>query len=38
MKPARSRSERFAMALVIAGITVVWSGITWAAVLQLIAR
>jgi hypothetical protein len=38
MKPVRSRAERCAMALVIAGITAVWSGIVWAAALQLIAR
>ena len=32
----RSRSERCAMALVMAGILVVWSGIAWAAIVQLI--
>jgi hypothetical protein len=32
----RSRGERWAMALVVAGIAVVWSGIAWAALMQLI--
>ena len=34
----RSTSERYAMAIVIAGVTAVWTGIAWAVVLQLIAR
>jgi hypothetical protein len=34
----RSRGERYSMALVMAGIIVVWSGIAWAAVVQLIAQ
>lgn len=38
MTPARSGGERCAMMLVVAGISVVWSGIAWAAVVQLIAR
>ena len=38
MKPMRSKAERYAMELVFAGITAVWSGIVWAAALQLIAR
>jgi hypothetical protein len=37
MTPMRSRSERCAMALVMAGILVVWSGVAWAA-LALIAQ
>ena len=32
-----SRGERCAMVLVVAGISVVWSGIAWAAIVQLIA-
>jgi hypothetical protein len=36
MTPMTSRGERWAMALVVAGITVVWSGIAWAALMQLI--
>ena len=38
MKPMRSKAERYAMALVFAGITAVWSGIVWTTALQLIAR
>ena len=38
MTPMRPRSERCAMALVMAGIAVVWSGIAWAAIVQLIAQ
>jgi hypothetical protein len=38
MKSVRSTSERCAMAIVITGVTAVWSGIAWAVVLQLIAR
>jgi hypothetical protein len=38
MKSARSTGECCAMAIVIAGITVVWAGIAWTTVLQLIAR
>ena len=34
----RSRSERYAMAMVMAGILVVWSGVAWAAIVQLIAH
>jgi hypothetical protein len=34
----RSSGERWAQALVIAGIAVVWSGIGWAAIVQLIVR
>jgi hypothetical protein len=36
MTPMRSRGERCAMALVVTGIAVVWSGIAWAALVQLI--
>jgi hypothetical protein len=32
-----SRGERCAMVLVVSGISVVWSGIAWAAIVQLIA-
>jgi hypothetical protein len=32
----KSRGERCAMALVISGILVVWSGVAWAAIVQLI--
>ena len=32
----RSRSERCAMALVMSGILVVWSGVAFAAIVQLI--
>jgi hypothetical protein len=32
----KSRGERWAMALVVTGIAVVWSGIAWAALVQLI--
>ena len=38
MKPMRSKAERYAMALVFAGISAVWSGIVWTTALQLIAR
>ena len=38
MTPIKSRSERCAMALVTAGILVVWSGVAWAAIVQLIAH
>jgi hypothetical protein len=38
MKSVRSTSERYARALVMAGVIAVWSGIVGAAVLQLIAR
>jgi hypothetical protein len=38
MKSARSTGECCAMAIVIAGVTAVWGGIAWTAVLQLIAR
>jgi hypothetical protein len=34
----RSRSERCAMALVMSGIFVVWSGVAFAAIVQLIAH
>jgi hypothetical protein len=34
----RSKAERYAMALVLAGITAIWSGIVWTTALQLIAR
>jgi hypothetical protein len=36
MTQMRSSGERWAMALVVAGIAVVWSGIAWAALVQLI--
>jgi hypothetical protein len=36
MKPMKSRSEICAKALVTAGMSVVWSGIAWAAIAQLI--
>ena len=36
MTTMRSRSERCAMALVMTGIAVVWSGIACAAIVQLI--
>ena len=36
MTQMRSRGERCAMALVMAGIAVVWSGIACAAIVQLI--
>ena len=32
----RSRGERYAMALVMSGILVVWSGVAFAAIVQLI--
>jgi hypothetical protein len=32
-----SRGERCAMALVVAGISVVWCGVAWAAIVQMIA-
>jgi hypothetical protein len=35
--PARSVRERISMAVVVAGLTVVWSGIAWAAIRHLIA-
>jgi hypothetical protein len=38
MKSVKSTNERYAKALVMAGVTAVWSGIAWAAVLQLIVR
>jgi hypothetical protein len=38
MTPTRPSSERCAMALVMAGILVVWSGVAWAAIVQLIAQ
>ena len=38
MKPMRSKAERYAMALVFAGITAVWGGIVWTTAVQLIAR
>ena len=31
------RGERWAMVLVVTGISVVWSGIAWAAIVRLIA-
>ena len=34
----KSKGERCAMALVMAGILVVWSGVAWAAIVQLIAQ
>jgi hypothetical protein len=34
---ARSVHERISMAVVVAGLTVVWSGIAWAAIRHLIA-
>lgn len=36
MTAMRSRGEAWAMTLVMAGIAVVWSGIAWAALVQLI--
>jgi hypothetical protein len=36
MTPMRSSGERWAQVLVIAGIAVVWSGIGWAAIVQLL--
>jgi hypothetical protein len=38
MTSKRSRGERWAKALVMAAISVVWSGIAWAAIGQLIAQ
>jgi hypothetical protein len=38
MTPMRSRGEHCAMALVVSGILVVWSGIAWAAIVQLVAQ
>lgn len=36
MTAMRSRGEAWAMTLVVTGIAVVWSGIAWAALIQLI--
>jgi hypothetical protein len=36
MTAMRSRGEAWAMTLVVTGIAVVWSGIAWAALVQLI--
>jgi hypothetical protein len=36
MTAMRSRGEAWAMTLVVTGIAVVWSGIVWAALIQLI--
>jgi hypothetical protein len=35
--PMSPRGERCAMMLVVGGVSVIWSGVAWAAIVQLIA-